>query len=110
MQPNEQLVQQYAYQIWESEGKPDGQAARHWEMACMLAEGQTGPADPFEPLTGGPAVEAAFSNTPKSIDPTPPTAKRKKSAPSADKKNLTGPAEHEVTMRTEERRVGKGCR
>jgi hypothetical protein len=98
MQPNEQLVQQYAYQIWESEGRPDGQAARHWEMACMLAEGQTGPADPFEPLTGGPAVEAAFSNTPKSIDPTPPTAKRKKSAPSADKKNLTGPAEQEVTM------------
>lgn len=51
MQPNEHVVRQFAYQIWESEGKPDGQAARHWEMACKLAAGEIGPADPFEPLS-----------------------------------------------------------
>jgi len=51
MQPNEHVVRQFAYQIWESEGKPDGQAARHWEMACKLAGGEMGPADPFEPLS-----------------------------------------------------------
>ena len=31
-------VRQLAYQIWESEGKPEGQEARHWEMARKLAE------------------------------------------------------------------------
>lgn len=51
MQPNEHVVRQFAYQIWESEGRPEGQAARHWDMACKLAAGEMGPADPFEPLS-----------------------------------------------------------
>lgn len=52
MQPNEHIVRQFAHQIWESEGRPEGQASRHWEMACKLAaEEDIGPADPFEPLT-----------------------------------------------------------
>ena len=51
MQPNEQVIRKFAHQIWESEGKPEGQAARHWEMACKLATGELGPADPFEPLS-----------------------------------------------------------
>lgn len=51
MQPNEQVIRKFAHQIWESEGKPEGQATRHWEMACKLATGELGPADPFEPLS-----------------------------------------------------------
>lgn len=52
MQTNENIVRQFAHQIWESEGRPEGQATRHWEMACKLAaEEDIGPADPFEPLT-----------------------------------------------------------
>lgn len=35
---DELRIRELAYQIWESEGRPDGQAARHWEMACVLAE------------------------------------------------------------------------
>lgn len=33
-------IREFAYQIWESEGKPDGQAERHWDMARQLAEAQ----------------------------------------------------------------------
>lgn len=29
-------IRELAYQIWESEGKPDGQEHRHWEMASQL--------------------------------------------------------------------------
>lgn len=25
-----------AYQIWEEEGKPEGQAGQHWERACIV--------------------------------------------------------------------------
>lgn len=38
MNINEHRVREFAYQIWESEGKPQGQASRHWEMACKLAD------------------------------------------------------------------------
>lgn len=38
MNINEQRVREFAHQIWESEGCPDGQSHRHWEMACRLAE------------------------------------------------------------------------
>lgn len=37
MNSNEQRIREFAYQIWQSEGKPHGQAKRHWEMACKLA-------------------------------------------------------------------------
>lgn len=36
----ENRVREFAYQIWESEGRPYGQAARHWEMAQKLAESE----------------------------------------------------------------------
>lgn len=37
MNINEHRVREFAHQIWESEGRPEGQAGRHWEMACKLA-------------------------------------------------------------------------
>ena len=42
MNTEEDRIRQFAYQIWESEGRPEGQQARHWEMARRLAgaEGQ----------------------------------------------------------------------
>lgn len=36
----ENRVREFAYQIWESEGRPHGQDARHWEMAQKLAESE----------------------------------------------------------------------
>lgn len=34
MSANEDQIREYAYHLWESEGKPDGQAERHWCEAC----------------------------------------------------------------------------
>jgi len=36
----EHKIRELAYQIWESEGKPQGRAVRHWELACELAESE----------------------------------------------------------------------
>lgn len=38
MTVDEQRIRDFAYQIWESEGRPDGQEERHWAMARKLAE------------------------------------------------------------------------
>jgi len=36
----EQRVRMLAYRIWESEGRPDGQEERHWEMAERIVEAE----------------------------------------------------------------------
>ena len=33
-------VEQLAREIWEAEGRPDGQAERHWGMAERLADAE----------------------------------------------------------------------
>lgn len=35
---NENELRELAYNIWEAEGRPVGQAERHWHMAVSLAE------------------------------------------------------------------------
>jgi hypothetical protein len=40
MSVEEKRIREFAYQIWESEGKPTGQEHRHWEMARKLAEAE----------------------------------------------------------------------
>nr|WP_257012865.1 DUF2934 domain-containing protein [Pseudomonas aeruginosa] len=40
MSADEKRIREFAYQIWESEGCPDGQAERHWAMARQLAEAE----------------------------------------------------------------------
>lgn len=42
MTENEDRVREFAYQIWESEGRPAGHEARHWEMATKLAAAEAG--------------------------------------------------------------------
>lgn len=42
MLDNENYIRELAYQIWESEGWPEGQARRHWEMAAKLSKLQEG--------------------------------------------------------------------
>lgn len=37
---NEKRIREFAYQIWESEGQPEGQEARHWEMAHKLTQAE----------------------------------------------------------------------
>lgn len=33
-------VRELAHSIWEAEGRPDGQAQRHWDMAERLVDAQ----------------------------------------------------------------------
>ncbi len=40
MSVDEKRIREFAYQIWESEGKPAGEEERHWEMARKLAEAE----------------------------------------------------------------------
>lgn len=40
MSADEKRIRDFAYQIWESEGQPEGQEDRHWEMARKLAEAE----------------------------------------------------------------------
>lgn len=40
MNLNEHRIREYAYYLWEAEGKPQGQATKHWEIACKLAEAE----------------------------------------------------------------------
>ena len=58
MSIDDKRIREFAYQIWESEGKPEGQEARHWEMACKLAEA--------EALAPKKPAKAAASKTPVS--------------------------------------------
>lgn len=56
MSTDDKRIREFAYQIWESEGKPEGHEARHWEMARKLAEA--------EALAPKKAPKATGSKTP----------------------------------------------
>lgn len=49
MNIDEQRIRERAYQIWESEGCPEGGAERHWEMARKLVEAELLAERPAEP-------------------------------------------------------------
>lgn len=40
MSADERRIGEFAYQIWETEGKPEGQHERHWEMASKLVDAE----------------------------------------------------------------------
>jgi len=40
MSIDEQRIREFAFQIWESEGRHHGQHERHWKMASKLAEAE----------------------------------------------------------------------
>ncbi|UXY55775.1 DUF2934 domain-containing protein [Pseudomonas tohonis] len=65
MSAEEQRIREFAYQIWESEGKPTGQEARHWEMARKLAESETRGERP-------PAPKPRRVSKPKEVPASPP--------------------------------------
>ncbi|MBG6827959.1 DUF2934 domain-containing protein [Pseudomonas aeruginosa] len=46
MSADEKRIREFAYQIWETEGCPHGQAERHWAMARQLAEAEAAAATP----------------------------------------------------------------
>ncbi|RYY02336.1 MAG: DUF2934 domain-containing protein [Gammaproteobacteria bacterium] len=38
MSTSDEIIRRVAHQIWEAEGKPDGQSDRHWKQASSLAQ------------------------------------------------------------------------
>ncbi|HGM5552663.1 MULTISPECIES: DUF2934 domain-containing protein [unclassified Pseudomonas] len=83
MSTDDKRIREFAYQIWESEGKPEGHEARHWEMARKLAEA--------EALAPKKSPKAAGSKTAgKGTDSKAPAAKPK--APAAAKAKPAGAA------------------
>jgi hypothetical protein len=79
MSTEDKRIRELAHQIWETEGKPHGEDARHWEMARKLAEA--------EALTPSKAPKAAAKPKPKAKPPAPaPKPAAKPSAAPAAKK------------------------
>lgn len=70
MNEQEQRIREFAYDIWLTEGRPEGQGERHWEMARKLVEAQESgisasmPASKVRKSTTKPTdVSAALSST-----------------------------------------------
>jgi len=59
----EQQIREYAYQIWLTEGSPQGQAQRHWEMARQLAEAEAMASRAAQPGVRPPPASKARSTT-----------------------------------------------
>jgi hypothetical protein len=97
MSTNEQRIREFAYQIWESEGKPHGQTERHWSMACKLAQThadsdvqaanddqQTGSTEPIEPISPTqPAQPVTPSDPIQPTDPVTPSQPIQPGSPTA---------------------------
>ncbi len=83
MNKNDQLIREFAYQIWESEGQPEGQQERHWDMAHKLAQAQAlAPSNPEPRKTKAKAAAgAAPKTTGKPAAAKKPRAARKPAAP-----------------------------
>ncbi|WP_339487575.1 DUF2934 domain-containing protein [Pseudomonas rhizophila] len=76
MSTDDKRIREFAYQIWESEGKPAGQEKRHWEMARKLAEAEAlAPSKPAKaagkPAASKPAATKSTAAKPATKSTTP---------------------------------------
>lgn len=78
---NEQRIREFAYQIWESEGKPLGHAQRHWEMAYKLASSHAA-SEPQHVAANEPQPAASIAAV------TPPRKTRAKAVADVSAKSL----------------------
>ncbi|MDO7899708.1 DUF2934 domain-containing protein [Pseudomonas citrulli] len=86
MSTDDKRIREFAYQIWESEGKPTGHEKRHWEMARKLAEAEAlAPSKPPKAAGKAPAPKADGSKpAAKASAPKPaPKAAAPKAKPAA---------------------------
>ncbi len=87
MSVEEKRVREFAYQIWESEGKPEGQEERHWDMARKLAEAEAlapkaepRKRTPAKPKLAAEPKAAALPGTSKPVAAKKPRAVKKPTA------------------------------
>ncbi|MEE1924639.1 DUF2934 domain-containing protein [Pseudomonas sp. 148P] len=81
MSVEEKRIREFAYQIWESEGKPEGQEERHWDMARKLAE-----AEALAPKASTPRKPRTASAKPKAAPAPTLGSKAAATKPAAPKK------------------------
>jgi hypothetical protein len=87
MSNEDKRIRELAHQIWESEGKPHGEDARHWEMARKLAEAEaltpSKPKAAAKPKTAPKAAAKAKPAEPAAAKPAPkkPAAPKKSKPP-----------------------------
>ncbi|MFW9081468.1 DUF2934 domain-containing protein [Pseudomonas sp. P2757] len=81
MSTDDKRIREFAYQIWESEGQPEGEDARHWEMARKLAEAEA-LAPKKSPKAAG-SKTAGKTATVKTADAKPKAADKAKPASAA---------------------------
>lgn len=83
MNKDDQRIREFAYQIWESEGQPEGQQERHWDMAHKLAQAQAlAPSNPEPRKTKAKGVSGAAPKvSEKPAAAKKPRAARKPAAP-----------------------------
>jgi hypothetical protein len=63
----DELVREEAYRIWESEGRPHGQDARHWEVAMSRVRARS-------------VIPDVTVTVPLSVERIPLSARRKRGA------------------------------
>ncbi|VVO56056.1 DUF2934 domain-containing protein [Pseudomonas fluorescens] len=86
MSTDDKRVREFAYQIWESEGKPEGQEARHWEMARKLAEAEAlAPKKPAKASTSKATTKPAAGKTNGGLEGKASVAKPKAKPAAASK-------------------------
>lgn len=55
----EDLIRERAHRIWENEGRPDGRAEAHWDIARAEVAGVRGSGNAKRPAAAKPAKAAA---------------------------------------------------
>lgn len=84
MSTDDKRIREFAYQIWESEGKPEGQEVRHWEMARKLAEAEAlAPKKPAKAPASKSTVSKTANGKAGEVKVTAPKAKTKPAAASS---------------------------
>ncbi len=98
MSTDDKRVREFAYQIWESEGKPEGQEARHWEMARKLAEAEAlaPKKSPIASATKAAATKPAAGKANGALDGNASAAKPKAKAKPAAASKVIPPGEKAV--------------
>lgn len=75
MSSEEQRIREFAYQIWQSEGCPEGEEERHWAMARKLVEAEYGAATTKPASRPRKAATKPTDATPKAEVKEAPAAK-----------------------------------
>jgi hypothetical protein len=64
MNDRDERIRQRAYQIWEEEGRPEGQETRHWEEASREFSSEEETRDSFVETEGSTGALGGYEDSP----------------------------------------------